>query len=284
MLKRPFFVGFIVCGVLLIGGLLAHNAHATPFVSIGEGQTFSWAQALAGEAGGTLQTANSLTDQETLFYTSEVGAGNFGLPAAITLEAVNPVVIAAEGHNSLVMSWDPWPGSDEPDDLTIAAWEYVYDADPDLSGQKAHFSIGVPADPFGSPAIWDISFELIDSLGRTRSWFWPMPAVGWSTQWIDLSTAGPQAPFTAFGESSGFDITNVVAIRLDEAGMFVTFPPQPGGSTLLDWNAWNSLMITPEPSTATLVGFGFISLLANARSRRQGRHKYERERLLRQHG
>ena len=257
-------------GCLVAVVLLTSHVAASPIVSIGEGQTFSWAQALAGDAGGTLQPATSLTDQEINFYTGEVGADNFGLPAAIQLEAVNPVVINAEGHDALVMSWDPWAPSTDPNDLTIAAWEYVYDVDPDLTGFKAHFSIGVPADPgTGLPAIWDISFELIDNLGRTRAWFWPMPAAGWSTQWIDLSTAAPQAPFSIFGETPGFDIMNVVAIRLDEAGMFVTFPPQPGSSTLWDWNAWNSLQIIPEPSSFLLAGFGFVALLAYGWRRRR---------------
>jgi hypothetical protein len=246
-------------GVLLVG---AGTAVASPIVSIGEGQTHSWADALAGTAGGTLQTATSLTDLEQSFYTGEVGAGNFGLATPIALEAVNPVVIDGEGHDSLVMSWNPWPGSDEPNDLSIAAWEYVYDADPDLTGFDAHFSIGVPPDSFGQPAIWDVSFELIDNMGRTRGWFWPMPSVGWSTQWLDLDNPVPQGPFSVFGETPGFDITNVVAIRLDEAGMFATFPPQPGSSTLWDWNAWNSLAIVPEPNSISLAAFGFVALAA----------------------
>ena len=49
--------------------LVAGPAAGSPFVSIGEGQTHSWATALAGGAGGTLQTATGLTDQEQNFYT-----------------------------------------------------------------------------------------------------------------------------------------------------------------------------------------------------------------------
>ena len=72
-----------------------------------------------------------------------------------------------------------------------------------------------------------------------------------------------------FSETPGFDITNVTTIRLDEAGMFVTFPAQPGSSTLWDWNAWDSLLIVPEPSSFSLVGFGFVALAAYGRHRRQ---------------
>ena len=269
---------------LSLGLLFFQVAGATPFVSIGEGQNFSWSQALAGEAGGTVQPATSLTDQEIAFYTAEVGPGNFGLAENIGLVHVNPIEILGEPHDALEMNWNPFAGANDPDDLSIAAWEYTYDVDPDLTASKAHFSIGIPyipdpIDPTGAtplldpngvplPAIWDVSFELIDNLGRTRSWFWPMPAVGWSQQWLMLSNAAPQGPFSVFAETPGFDITNVVTIRLDEAGMFVAFPPVPSGTPVWDWNAWDSLRITPEPSTFALLAMSLLGVLGVRRRRR----------------
>ena len=59
--------------------LAAGTATANPIVSIGEGQTTSWADALLGLGGGTLQIPNNLTQNEIDFYTDEVGAGKFGV-------------------------------------------------------------------------------------------------------------------------------------------------------------------------------------------------------------
>jgi|GEM_PF-2511375 len=274
---------------LLVGGLLVGTASASPFISIGEGTLTPWPDALAS---GNVQPLNpldgdELTEPAKTFYNISMGNNDFSLVPS-HLNAVNAVSLPGGTHDALEMSWDfDDPARTHTDNgLGIAGWEYVYDVDPDLTGLMAHFSIGIPQEvdpngvpifdpdpnfgpPIPRPAIWDVSFELIDINNNARGWFWPMPPVGWFNAWIDLSTAGPQSPFDFFFEDPLFDITQVVSIRLDEAGANVLFPVLPSGVPAWDWNVWNHLVISPEPSSATLVGLGFISLLGYRRRRRE---------------
>jgi hypothetical protein len=148
------------------------------------------------------------------------------------------------------MSWDNGASSDV---LTIAAWQYDYGIDPDLTGTVIDFTIYPP------PGVWDVSLELIDASGNSRGWFQSMQAHSWTAGSIRPDVAGLQAPFNFFFESPGFDITQVVAIRLDEAGVggpVFTIPPPPGAPTTLGaWNAWDSLIVrplVPEPHAVAI--------------------------------
>jgi hypothetical protein len=64
-----------------------------------------------------------------------------------------------------------------------------------------------------------------------------------------------------------FDLTQVVKIRLDEAGMTTAIfsAPPPGGSIIGQWNAWDSLQVIPEPGTGILLGLGLLVLTARKR-------------------
>ncbi len=233
--------------------MLAAGIEASPLISIGEGGARSWQQAIAD---GNVRPVDpnfggELTLAEIQFFTSMVGPGKFALVAPLVTADLN-VQVEAEIHQSLLMQWDPAPGFTDPDDLSIAAWEYVYDVDPDLTNAVIHFSLGPPPLPGAGSAIWDTSLELIDVNGNVRAWFQSMPQAGWVTHWIVANDPNPQPPYTPFFDIGPFDITQVVAIRLDSAAGVVAFPPPPPGSAgpfLWDWMPWNHLSVTllPQP-------------------------------------
>ena len=250
--------------------LLSPAAQANPLFSIGEGGQQSWTDAFNS---GVIRAVDpfkgdTLTGAAQAFYTSQVGFGEFALVPSVITPDVN-VTFTPDTFSSLVMQWNPPVGGEN---LAVAGWEYVYGVDPDLTGTTINFSLGVPEEldqfgnPTGLPAIWDLSVELIDVNGNARGWFLSMPAIGWSFHRI-IVNQGAQTGFQFF-EDPGFDITQVTTIRLDEAGMMVNFPAAPPGSQpgYWDWNAWNSLSVTPAPGTLALLTLG--GLFAKRRRRR----------------
>jgi hypothetical protein len=250
-----FFSSLLIC-------VFSAAAQASPLIGIGDcAGCQSWQSAIDS---GNLQPVFSLTGEEFESYEDSLGSTNFALSSNIELFA-NPNVLDdfATSRDALVMSWDSELGTD----LTIAAWEYVYDVDPDLTGTMIHFSALAP------PGIWDLSIELIDINGRVRGWFVDGTTLVngvWTNHWLD-----PSNPFAA-GFIPGpiqdplFDLTQVVKIRLDEAGMTTAIfaPPPVGGTIVGQWNAWDHLQVVPEPTTAMLLGLGLcLQLLARARRR-----------------
>lgn len=253
---------------LLLSASAGSIAKASPLFSIGEGGDKTWTQAMTDgnvvpvTPGGSVGPGSGLTYVAEQFYNDQT-AGNF-VQSEVTLTPDISISDGSESHQSLVMSWNL--PTDDPTTLGVAAWDYVYDVDPDLTRTMIHFSILPP------PGVWDFSLELIDAAGRTRGWFAsgaPLPA--WATYWIRPDIAAVQGPFNAFHNQPGFDITTVVAIRLDEAGMAsMPFPVDPtlNGTA---WNAWNHLSVTsiPEPSSVFLLATGALGLMVYARRRRQ---------------
>lgn len=237
--------------------LLATALSASPFVSVGEGQNVSWTD---GINNGNVQAAQDSpfvwpSPNEVDFYAAQ------GVPGSVIYHnaQLTPDLAVSDGaevHQSLVMSWD----LDTADDLSVAAWDYVYDIDPDLTGKKILFSLLAP------PGIWDVSIELVDAAGRWRSWFISGPPPTWGNYMLDPSV-GIQGPFNTFLDDPLFDLTMVVGIRFDEAGMFSpTFPAPPAGAPPLPgWNAWNHVRISPEPTTFGLLVVGAVCCLLRRR-------------------
>ena len=156
----------------------------------------------------------------------------------------------------------------------VAAWEYVYDVDPDLTGTTLNLTVLTPAPCFVPGAcITDVSLTLTDINTNWISWTWAVTPVGAGGPIeegvpflisLDPTLAALQASASTFTQSGGYDVTKVVSIRADEravgSAFFVNFPAVPvvGGS--MPWNKWGPLQVVPEPSTALLLAFGLAGL------------------------
>ncbi len=216
---------------------------------------------------------DGMTQAEADFYAQEAANGGhagFGMRDAYLTPDVN-VSDGFQTHQSLVMAWST-EGNAGNDVGDVAAWEYHYGIDPDLTGLFLDFSL------FAPNGVWDVSVELIDINGRTKAWFLPGPAPNWANVTLNLSSnAAMQGGFLLMLDPL-FDITMVTAIRFDESGIWsMPFPLTPAGIALPPggpngpgWNAWNHVRIIPEPSTLTLAGIAALGslLLVKLRGRR----------------
>ena len=85
--------------------------------------------------------------------------------ATATLSALNNAQSGGLG-DGLQMEW----GNDENDIAQVAAWEYTYDADPDLTGTILSLTVTPPASV--PPVILSVSLTLTDTAFGSMSWFW----------------------------------------------------------------------------------------------------------------
>lgn len=263
---RSFSLGVSITFAAVVA-MSATSVSALPLFGIGDcAGCQTWGDNLA-QAIPNVRPApqiDGLTQPELDFFTPQLDPNDGVTP--ITFQYVEPPLQTglvvddfAEVHDSLVMSWDPAPGTD----VSIAAWESVYDVDPDLTGTRILFSIMPPL------GVWDFSIALEDITGLHRGWFVQMPPTGvWGNFSLD-PTLAVQPGFAVFIDQLGFDITQVTKIRLDEAGTTTAiFPaPNPRSGVVIppgqQWNAWNSLqVVVPEPASAGLVLLGLAELAA----------------------
>ncbi len=231
----------------------------TPLVAIGDGQPTSWTDAMNS---GRLRAVNPATDgtpQPAVdFYQTQ------GIPAFVPSHLTPDIMVTDDlglTRRSLVMQWNP-PMQGET--LAVASWEYdtlnlQRAGGLDLRGGSVHFSLLAP------PGVWDVSFMLQDKNGRWCGWFMPMPPPNWSMQWI-MFNQGNQGGWQKYGDP-GFDLSNITAIRLDEAGRIGTFPPPPPGvpTNFWDWNAFDNITIVPSPGTPVLVAAAAVIALRRRR-------------------
>jgi hypothetical protein len=238
----------------------------TPLVAIGEGQPTSWTDAIMSEL---LRPVNPAMDgvPGTLrrFFDSQEQTAAF-VPSMLTPDLMVPLPgqrgTSEETHQSLLMQWNPLM---EGEDVAHAEWQYsltnIRDPGIDLWNASVWFSLGTPVIPGAGTPIWDVTVSLMDKEGDWATWAQPMPPPGWSMQHINFMV-GNQGSWVFFTDA-GFDLTNVVAIRVGESGRIGTFPlPPPGAPAgFWDWNAFDSIVIIPTPGAmALLAGAGLLAL------------------------
>jgi len=179
--------------------------------------------------------------------------------------------------DGLQMEW----GDDENDNGQVAAWEYTYDADPDLSGTILSLTVTPPGPLFGAPVILSVSLTLTDTTGDWMSWFWDVlpPGLGPtglpigipSLISLDPTLHANQSNSTAFTESvGGFDHTIAISIIADELAInpgglganWSAFPAAPLSTGAPVWNYWSTLSVTaiPIPAAAWLFGSALVLL------------------------
>jgi hypothetical protein len=232
-------------------------ALADPFFRIGEGG-ISWTEALRLGWVRPVDASEGLTNASMAFYDQSMGPGMYGIVTPELhgdIRVMGPGPNGPETHDSLLMSWGDVGTTDH---LPVANWQFDYGIDPDLNGTLICFSL------FAPPGVWDFSLELLDANGNSRGWFRGMPPNLWAEYCID-PTRGVQGIFDFFYTDPAFDLSQVIAIRLNESGRSSGWLPNPGGPNLPPyWNAWNHLEVRriPEPSSFVLLALGIGGLAA----------------------
>jgi hypothetical protein len=184
-----------------------------------------------------------------------------------TIQAMTAEV-SGEPDDGLLMTWGD--GGADPDIPQVAAWEYTYPIDPDLTGKLLQLNVTPPT------GILAVSLTLNDIAGGWRSWTWSVAPTLFANVpnpiTIDPTVALNQAGSATFLESVGplFDVTQVVSIQADELAVgsagwasFPAGPPTTGGQP---WNYWSTLQVVPEPTTISLLAVGLLSLVRRRRA------------------
>ena len=248
----------VVCVLSLAIMLWSGQAQANPLFSL---DTYSeWNTAVGGVGPGGLV--------RPVIETYPALEAHYGVPG-VEYVYVTPTITAmtaagsGEPGDGLLMEWGDL-GAD-PGIPQVAAWEYVYDVDPDLTGKTLHLSVTPPT------GIMSVSLTLSSLGGGWASWTWDVPPLLANLpNMITIDpTLGAQAGSATFFQSS-FDVTQVISIQADEKAVgsafwntnFPTGPPTTGSQP---WNYWSALTVTPEPTTICLLGFGILGLLRKRR-------------------
>jgi hypothetical protein len=228
-MKRTLIFG-VVFGFLILALAMPH-VFSTPIISL---QTLpEWQDAWTA---GQIQPVTEWNNGFESHYpgmSSQLRVPNL---------AVMPDIPQEPGIPGLVMSWgDPADNGEE----IIAAWQYEYGEDPDLTDYLVHLCVFPPCS-----VITTISFGLKDVNGLIKSWdwsVWPWGTTPCDTQvcfTINPELGAGQSGATSFYEDAGFDLTQVMYLIFDENGVWVdSLPADPAGFGQNAWNYWKEIWI-----------------------------------------
>jgi hypothetical protein len=238
---------------------MPNQAFASPLFSIDTSDDWE-----ANLAQGTVKPVTSNYDAAIEVYNNIYGLDYLYTPPEIPtggLYVYEGDGIPGSGTEDagLVMTWgDPAPA--DPTMPQLAAWEYVYDLDPNLIGTTLKLTVTPPA------GIWAVSLTLNDAALGWNTWDWvvagsplpiinpgaiPLPVNVPTTITINPVIAANQSGSNVFA-SGGFNPAIATTIQADElasgpgSGAWATFPTVPVIGGQQPWNYWSALSVISD--------------------------------------
>jgi len=275
---RRFLAGMIT--LFLAVGLV----YASPAVNLETELQWNSVAPVTASKWSDLQADNSGFDLEYL--------GEYNEPLLGVTDATGYLLDGGETIDGpgLVMGWGDTPAGDY-----TAAWQFEYPQDPNVIGQTLTAGMIAPQWAANGVQMNRIAIGLQDAGGFLRTWTWRTalvanPAtntIAWNQLWnvsigpiagmIPPAVPGPASATRAgtvvnplFWSQPAFNPATVMFILGIENGNILNpaavAPVPPGGfANMPMWNWWQSMVMTPEPGTLSLLAIGSLALLRRRR-------------------